>query len=95
MASMENPIPLKVRNVLYVLGIVVGGFVAIVLPDVLLALHADELWTGVAVRATGALTILLSTLARANLADPGVVTSEVKTVTTETVTMPVEETEEI
>lgn len=69
MDNMQNPIPLKVRNVLYVIGIVVGGFIAIVLPDVLDALGAGEVWTNLAVRATGALTLLLSTLARANLSD--------------------------
>lgn len=64
---MTNPIPLKVRGWLYVVGIIVGGFIAIILPDLLVALEVGPLWTTFATRTCGALTILLATLARANL----------------------------
>lgn len=67
---MTNPIPVAVRGWLYVLGIIVGSFVAVVLPDLLIAVGADQAWTTVATRAAGALTLLLSTLGRANLGDP-------------------------
>lgn len=76
---MENPIPLKVRRVLYVIGIVVGGFVAIVVPDILLALAVDQVWMGVTARASGALTLLLSTLAQSHLSNPIVKETETKT----------------
>lgn len=64
---MDNPIPAKVRSVLYILGMIVGGLVAVVLPDLLVALNVDEAWTAVATRAAGATTLLLATLAQANL----------------------------
>lgn len=67
---MQNPIPLRVRGWLYVAGIIAGGFIAVVLPDLLTALDANAAWTGFATRAAGALTVLLSTLGRANLSDP-------------------------
>lgn len=67
---MTNPIPTAVRGWLYVLGIIVGGLIAVILPDLLDALGAGEVWTRFATRAAGALTVLLSTLGRANLGDP-------------------------
>lgn len=67
---MNNPIPAPVRGWLYVIGIVVGGLVAVCLPDLLTALDAAPVWTAFATRTCGALTVLLSTLGRANLSDP-------------------------
>lgn len=67
--SRPNPIPARVRGWLYVAGIIVGGFVAVLLPDVLKLLGADA-WADVAVRACGALTALLGTLGRSNLSGP-------------------------
>lgn len=64
---MENPIPVRVRGWLYVSGIVTGGMVAVALPDLLAALEVGPLWTTFAVRLTGAATVLLGTLGRANL----------------------------
>lgn len=64
---MENPIPTQVRGWLYVAGIVIGGLVAVALPDLLAALEVGPLWTTFAVRLTGAVTVLLATLGRANL----------------------------
>lgn len=66
---MPNPIPTAVRGWLYVIGIIVGSFVAVVLPDLLAALGVGEQWNTLAVRACGALTVLLATLGRANLSD--------------------------
>ncbi len=66
---MTNPIPVRVRGWLYVAGIVVGAFVAVVLPDLLVALGAGPAWTAFATRGVGALTVLLATLGRANLGD--------------------------
>ena len=66
---MANPIPAAVRGWLYVIGIVVGLFVAAVLPDLMTALGAGDVWIVVAARTTGALTALLSMLSRANLTD--------------------------
>lgn len=67
---MTNPIPIRVRGWLYVAGIVVGGLIAVVLPDLLDALGAGDQWIRLAVRASGALTLLLSTLGRSHLSDP-------------------------
>lgn len=67
---MSNPIPTAVRGWLYVLGIVVGSFVAVVLPDLLVALNAGPQWTTFATRGVGALTILLATLGRSHLSEP-------------------------
>lgn len=64
---MGNPIPAAVRGWLYLVGIIIGAFVAVVLPDLLAALAVGPEWTTVAIRAAGALTLLLSTLSRANL----------------------------
>ena len=78
---MTNPIPTAVRGWLYVAGIIVGGLITVVLPDLLDALGAGDTWQRFAVRASGAVTLLLSTLGRANLSDPGavtVLTAEVK-----------------
>lgn len=64
---MNNPIPTTVRGWLYVVGIIVGGSIAIVLPDLLAALDVGPAWTTFATRLAGALTLLLATLSRANL----------------------------
>lgn len=66
---MQNPIPIQVRGWLYVTGIIVGGLIAVVLPDLMAALEVGPLWTTFAVRLAGATTLLLSTLGRANLSD--------------------------
>lgn len=79
---MTNPIPTAVRGWLYVLGIIVGSFVTVVLPDLLTAVGAGQAWTTLATRAAGALTLLLSTLGRANLGDP-VPAAEISTITAE------------
>lgn len=70
---MSNPIPVRVRGWLYVAGIIVGAFIAVILPDLLTAMNAGAAWTTFATRAAGALTILLSTLGRSNLSDPAAV----------------------
>jgi hypothetical protein len=67
---MKNPIPLAMRGKLYVAGIIFGVGVMAVAPDLLTALAATPEWTAVAIRATGAITALLSILSRANLTDP-------------------------
>lgn len=67
---MTNPIPFTVRGWLYVAGIIVGGVVAVVLPDLLAALSAGQVWQAFAVRACGALLVVLGTLSRANLSEP-------------------------
>lgn len=66
---MTNPIPTAVRGWLYVAGIVAGLLVATVLPDLLKALAVEDVWVDMAIRATGAVTLLLSTLSRANLSE--------------------------
>lgn len=66
---MTNPIPTAVRGWLYVAGIVAGLLVATVLPDLLKALAVGDVWVDMAIRATGAVTLLLSTLSRANLSE--------------------------
>ena len=64
---MNNPIPVRVRGWLYVAGIVVGGTIALVLPDLMAALDVGPTWRTFATRLAGALTMLLATLSRANL----------------------------
>ena len=66
---MTNPIPFRVRGWLYVAGIIVGAFVAVVLPDLLAALEVGPLWVTFATRLTGTSAVLLGTLGRANLTD--------------------------
>lgn len=67
---MTNPIPARVRGWLYVLGIIVGLFVAVIVPDLLVAVQASPEWAQVATRGTGALMALLLALSRANLSAP-------------------------
>lgn len=67
---MPNPISLRVRGWLYVAGIILGTFVAVFMPDLVAALGAGEKWETLTTRAIGALTALLSILARTNLSDP-------------------------
>lgn len=82
---MSNPIPTRVRGWLYVAGVFVGLFVAVVVPDLLAALQATPEWSQVATRGTGALMALLLALSRANLSEPAaVVTLESTAEPTET-----------
>lgn len=67
---MPNPISLRVRGWLYVAGIILGTFVAVFMPDLVAAIGAGEKWETLTTRAIGALTALLSILARTNLSDP-------------------------
>lgn len=67
---MSNPIPARVRGWLYVVGVIVGVFVAVIVPDLLVAVQASPEWSQVATRGTGALMALLLALSRANLSDP-------------------------
>ena len=70
---MSNPIPARVRGWLYVVGVIVGVFVAVVVPDLLVAVQASPEWSQVATRGTGALMALLLALSRANLSDPAAI----------------------
>lgn len=63
---MKNPISEKTRSILYILGISVG-ILAVVAGPLMIALETPEAWVAVVVSAIGAVTTLLSTLARANL----------------------------
>lgn len=63
-----NPIPKRTRDILYVLGIVVG-ILGVVAGPLMIALETPEAWVAVVVSAIGAVTSLLATLARANLSD--------------------------
>ena len=67
---MSNPIPARVRGWLYVVGVIVGVFVAVIVPDLLVAVQASPEWSQVATRGTGALMALLLALSRANLSEP-------------------------
>ena len=63
---MENPLSPKTRGVLYLLGIVIGSF-AVVIGPLILALSISEAWAAVIISLVGAVTSLLSLLARDNL----------------------------
>ena len=66
---MPNPISEKARGALYVIGISLGILSTIAGP-LMLALETPEPWVAVVLSTIGALTTLLSTLARANLTAP-------------------------
>ena len=66
---MSNPISPKVRGVLYLLGLTVGAL-AVVVGPLILALNIPEAWAAVIVSLVGAVTSLLSLLARDNLPGP-------------------------
>ena len=66
---MKNPISPRTRGVLYLLGLVIGGL-AVVVGPLILALSIPEAWAAVIVSLVGAVTSLLSLLARDNLPGP-------------------------
>lgn len=66
---MSNPITPKVRGVLYLVGVTIGAL-AVVVGPLILALDIPETWAAVVVSLVGAVTSLLSLLARDNLPDP-------------------------
>ena len=66
---MKNPISPRTRGVLYLLGLVIGGL-AVVVGPLILALSIPEAWAAVIVSLVGAVTSLLSLLARDNLPAP-------------------------
>ena len=66
---MSNPISPKVRGVLYLLGLVIGGL-AVVIGPLIVALGINAEWAAVIVSLVGAVTSLLSLLARDNLPAP-------------------------
>ena len=66
---MKNPISRRTRGVLYLLGLVIGGL-AVVVGPLILALSIPEAWAAVIVSLVGAVTSLLSLLARDNLPGP-------------------------
>ena len=63
---MSNPISPKVRGVLYLLGLTIGAL-AVVVGPLILALSIPDAWAAVIVSLVGAVTSLLSLLARDNL----------------------------
>lgn len=67
---MTNPIPLKVRGGLYVVGITVGILAAII-PPVVAAIGIGDKWALVITSIVGAITVITNTLSRANLTEPG------------------------
>ena len=66
---MKNPISPRTRGVLYLLGLVIGGL-AVVVGPLILALSIPDAWAAVIVSLVGAVTSLLSLLARDNLPGP-------------------------
>ena len=66
---MNNPISPKTRGVLYLLGLTIGAL-AVVVGPLILALNIPEAWAAVIVSLVGAVTSLLSLLAKDNLPDP-------------------------
>ena len=66
---MNNPISPKVRGILYLLGLTIGGL-AVVVGPLIIALSIPEAWAAVIVSLVGAVTSLLSLLARDNLPAP-------------------------
>lgn len=66
---MSNPISPRARGILYLLGIIVGGL-AVVVGPLIVALQVPDVWAAVIVSAVGAVTSLLSLLARDNLPAP-------------------------
>ncbi|GAA2178581.1 hypothetical protein GCM10009785_01730 [Brooklawnia cerclae] len=73
---MTNPISTRVRGILYVISIIVG-ILATVVPPVVAALGVGDQWALVVTSGVGAITTITSTLARANLTEPGVVSGAV------------------
>ena len=63
---MVNPISEKVRGGLYIAGISIG-ILSVIAGPLMIALETPEAWVSVVVSAIGAVTTLLSTLARSNL----------------------------
>ena len=66
---MNNPISPRTRGVLYLLGLTIGGL-AVVVGPLILALSIPDAWAAVIVSLVGAVTSLLSLLARDNLPAP-------------------------
>ena len=66
---MKNPISRDTRDVLYLLGLVIGGL-AVVVGPLIVALGINAEWAAVIVSLVGAVTSLLSLLARDNLPAP-------------------------
>ena len=66
---MKNPISPRTRGVLYLLGLTIGAL-AVVVGPLILALNIPEAWAAVIVSLVGAVTSLLSLLARDNLPGP-------------------------
>ena len=66
---MKNPISPRTRGVLYLLGLVIGGL-AVVVGPLIVALGINAEWAAVIVSLVGAVTSLLSLLARDNLPAP-------------------------
>ncbi len=66
---MNNPISPQTRDVLYLLGLVIGGL-AVVVGPLIVALAIPDAWAAVIVSLVGAVTSLLSLLARDNLPGP-------------------------
>ena len=68
---MKNPISPRTRGVLYLLGLVIGGL-AVVIGPLIVALGINAEWAAVIVSLVGAVTSLLSLLAKDNLPAPDV-----------------------
>ena len=66
---MKNPISPRTRGVLYLLGLVIGGL-AVVVGPLIVALGVPDVWAAVIVSFVGAVTSLLSLLAKDNLPAP-------------------------
>ena len=66
---MSNPISAKARGVLYLLGITIGSL-AVVVGPLIVALGVPDAWAAVIVSFVGAVTSLLSLLAKDNLPVP-------------------------
>ena len=66
---MKNPISPRTRGVLYLLGLVIGGL-AVVVGPLIVALGVPDVWAAVIMSFVGAVTSLLSLLARDNLPAP-------------------------
>ena len=66
---MKNPISPRTRGVLYLLGLVIGGL-AVVVGPLIVALGINAEWAAVIVSFVGAVTSLLSLLAKDNLPVP-------------------------
>lgn len=66
---MPNPITVRARGIIYVIGVIVGGL-AVIAGPLSIALGVSPEWTSVATSLLGAVVTLSSTLARANLTLP-------------------------